>query len=155
MRLGISILAVLFLCGCGPGKTGKIERRISERIDACSAGAPCTIRISDVTDFSWDKMYAFTYNATQDQIDKALGTSFPDYVEFTRRMVFLKDGKIVYREDAPSNIESRVNGEVSFDVPETEIYKAYTTEDAVFRVWKEKVNNGFESDVYYRLEQIK
>jgi hypothetical protein len=155
MRLSISILATLLLCSCGSGKVGKIERRIGERIDACKPGDSCTIRISDVTDFSWDKMYAFTHNATQDQIDKALGTSFPDYVEFTKRLVFLKDGKIVYREDTPSNIESLVNREVIFDIRETEVYKAYTAEDAVFRGWKEKFNNGSEKDVYYRLGQIK
>ena len=154
-RTSISILATLLLCSCGSGKTGRIERRIGERIDACKPGDACTIRISDVTDFSWDKMYAFRYNATQDQIDKALGTSFPDYVEFTRRLIFLKNGKIVYREDAPSDIESPVNREVIFDFPGTEVYKTYTTEDAVFRGWKEKVNNGSEKDIYYRLEQIK
>jgi hypothetical protein len=155
MSLSISILAILLLCSCGPGKMGKIERHIGERIDACKPGDSCTIRISDVTDFSWDKMYAFRYNATQDQIDKALGTSFPDYVEFTRRLVFLKNGKIVYREDAPSNIESPVYREVIFDFPGTEVYKTYTTEDAVFRGLKEKVTNGSEKDVYYILEQIK
>jgi hypothetical protein len=155
MRLSISILAALLLCSCASGKTGKIERRIGERIDACKPGDSCTIRISDVTDFSWDKMYAFTHNATQDQIDKALGTPFPDYVEFTRGLVFLKDGKIVYREDTPSNIESLVNREVIFDIPGTEVYKVYTAGDAVFRGWKEKFNNVSEKDVYYRLEQIK
>jgi hypothetical protein len=154
-RLSISILATLLLCSCGSGKTGRIERRIGERIDACKPGDSCTIRISDVTDFPWDKMYAFRYNATQDHIDKALGTSFPGYVEFTRRLVFLKNGKIVYREDAPSNIESPVYREVIFDFPGTEVYKTYTIEDAVFRGWKEKFNNRSEKDVYYRLEQIK
>ena len=151
MRLSISILATLLLCSCGSGKMGKIERRIGERIDACKPGDTCTIRISDVTDFSWDKMYAFTHNATQDQIDKALGTSFPDYVEFTRRLVFLKDGKIVYKEDTPSNIESLVNRQVVFDSLGTEVYTTYTAADAVFRCWKGKFENG----VYYQLEQIK
>jgi hypothetical protein len=144
-------LVALLLCSCGSGKTGRIERRIGERVDACKPGDSCTIRISDVTDFSWDKMYAFTHNATQDQIDRALGISFPDYVEFTRRLVFLKDGKIVYREDAPSNIESLVNREVIFDFPGTEVYKTYTVENAVFRSWKGKFENG----VYYQLERIK
>jgi hypothetical protein len=155
MRLSISILATLLLCSCVSGKMGKIERRIGERIDACKPEDSCTIRISDVTDFSWDKMYAFTHNATQDQIGKALGTSFPDYVEFTKRLVFLKDGKIVYREDAPSNIASRLNREVVFDFPGTEIYKAYAAEDAVFIGRKQKFDAGFGNDGYYILEQIK
>ena len=154
-RLSISILAALLLCSCGSGKTGRIERRIGERIDACKPGDACTVRISDVTDFSWDKMYVFKHNATQDQIDKALGISFPDYVEFTRRLVFLKDDKIVYRDDALSNIESLVNGEVTFDFAEYEVYKVYAANDAVFRGWKEKFHSGFENGVYYRLEQIK
>jgi hypothetical protein len=53
-------------------------------------------------------MHVFENGATQDQSKNLLGTSFPGYVEFTRRIVFLKNGKIIYREDEPTKIEQPV-----------------------------------------------
>jgi len=95
-------------------------------------------------------MYVFDYRATKDQINQALGTPFPNYKELTRRIVFLKDSKIVYSEDDPANIEAPINREVIFDIPNTEVYESYMP-DTVFRVEKKEFENG----VYYSLTQVK
>ena len=100
-------------------------------------------------------MYVFEYGATQNQIEKSLGTNFPAYVEFTRRIVFLKSGSIVYREDEPTSIEEPVPGQVSFVESSAGPYYAdshssFTPTNAVFRAEKVQFSGG----VYYVLTQV-
>jgi hypothetical protein len=96
-------------------------------------------------------MHVFEAGASLDEIKKSLGTEFPDYVEFTRRIVFLKDGRIVHREDEPTDIERAVNGQVSFGDSHTDTHSSYTPETAVFRAEKQEFDGG----VYYALVQVK
>ena len=125
---------------------------MGERVEGCKSDAPCIVRIKDLTDFQWDKMYVFSYGAYPEYIEKALGAPLPYYVEFQRRMVFLKDGKIVYREDEPTDVEHLVDGEVTFAGMNTEpSYVTFTPETAVFSAAKFKHSNG----VAYSLTQVK
>jgi hypothetical protein len=96
-------------------------------------------------------MHVFEAGASLDEIKQSLGTEFPGYVEFTRRMVFLKDGRIVHREDEPTDIERPVNGEVSFAESYSDPHWSYTPETAVFRAEKKQFDRG----VYYTLTQVK
>ena len=146
----ILTLASILMLGCS--KSGLIEQRIGERVNRCKPDAPCIIRIKDLTDFQWDQMHVFSSGARPDDIEKALGAPFPDYVEFQRRIVFLKDGKIVHREDEPTDIERLVDGEVSFAESYTEpAHWLFTPDTAVFRATKKE----FEGGVYYTLTQVK
>ena len=147
MKTLSALTAILFL-SCSGSQT--IEQRIGQRVNACSA-SPCIVKITDVTDFAWDQMHVFEYGATQDQIEKSLGTGFPNYVEFTRRMVFLKNGKIVYREDEPTNIERPGTGQVSFAESYTDPHWSFTLANAVFRAEKKQFSGG----VHYVLTQVK
>jgi hypothetical protein len=145
-RLIIGCLLFVLLCGC---TSKRIEQKIRDRIEAqCKNGGDCIIRIKDITDFGWDKMFVFDYGVSQEQIEKALGTPFPGYVEFTRRLVFLKTGKIIYSEDEPTDIEAPVNGMVSFGIDKADGYKVYTPDEAVFRAERNKFSKG----IFYHLK---
>ena len=151
-RFCILTLSLTLMLGCS--RPGLIERRVGEKVEGCKPGAPCVIRIAAFTDFEWDRMYAFSYGAELSDIEAAIGTSFPNYVQFTRRLVFLKGGRIVYREDEPTDIERPVDGEVSF--AEAESYPvsshwAFTPETAVFSAEKKEFDGG----AYYALKQVK
>ena len=146
-RLLVATLSLLLLCGCSK----RLEESIAQRIDeTCKSSEPCVLRIKDLTHFEWDKMYVFEYSAELYDIETALGTSFPDFVQFRRRMVFLKGGRIVYREDEPTDIERILDGQVVFDIPDAEVYRVYGP-DAEFLATKRKVDER----TYYALEQIR
>jgi len=120
-----------------------IERRIVEQVNNCKPNSSCIIRIKDLTDFDWDQMHAFSAGASQEFIEKALGIPFPDYVEFKRRIVFLKAGRIVHREDEPTDIEQSVDGQVCFAESYAEpAHWLFSPETAVFSVAKRKFTNG-------------
>jgi hypothetical protein len=142
------LVAILFL-SCSNSQT--IEQQIGKRMNACSASTQCTVKITDVTDFWWDQMHVFEAGATLDEIQKSIGTNFPGYVEFTRRIVFLKNGAIVYREDEPTNVEHPVVGQVSFAESYTDPHWSFTPANAVFRAEKKTFSGG----TYYVLTQVK
>jgi hypothetical protein len=148
-RVCLLTLWLSLLLGCS--RSGAVERQIGNRVNSCVPSAPCIVKIKDVTDFQWDQLHVFEYGASLDEIRKFLGTDYPDYVEFKRRLVFLKDGRIIHREDEPTDVERPVNGEVSFAESHTNPHWSFTPETAVFRAEKKTFNGG----VYYALRQAK
>lgn len=96
-------------------------------------------------------MYAFKYNADLEQIEEALGVKFPLNSGFTRKLVFLNEGKIVYSEEAEVNVEHLEAGEVVFDMQDTEVYKMYTADAARFKAEIKESDYGN----YYLLSQMK
>ena len=149
MTTFVALLApVLELTCCSDSKPGPIERKIAAKIAACKDQAPCRIVISEITDFQWDRMFAFKYVATREQVQQALGTPPPQYTEFTRKIVFLNHGTVVYMEEDPTNVEHPTAGEVSFDIPDSAVYRAYDRERAVFLARKETEEAG----VFYELD---
>lgn len=134
-------------------RSGLIEQRIGEKIDSCKPDAPCIVKIEDLTDFKWDEMHVFSYGSTLDDIQRTLKTDFPYYVEFKRRIIFLKDGKIVHWENEPTNIEGMINGEVVFIGMENEPFQlSFTPDSAVFTAVKYYPTSA---GVAYSLKQIK
>src|ERR1043166_1470867 len=99
--LTLSTMSSVMLIACG-WQSNSVEARIVNRINQqCGKAGDCIIRIREVTPFDWDKMYVFTDGAAQGEVDKALGVPFPNYTEFTRKIVFMNRGVIVYSEELP------------------------------------------------------
>jgi hypothetical protein len=139
---------VLAANACGGNN---IESKIASRVRAqCETAKPCIIRISDLTDFQWDEMYAFRYSASSDQIEQVIGVPLTETGQFTRKVVFRWRGKVVHYEDLPTQVDNFVDGQVDFDIPDNSFYKLYSVDSAVFHVDKRE----FESGIYYDLRQV-
>ena len=152
VRLAIVILALVLLESCGNKsiKPNSVEGKLVARINStCQDSSVCTIRVRDVTNFDWDKMYVFKYTATSDQMNKAVGLPLPPYEEFERKIIFVGGGKVVYSEADPTDVEKPIDQEVVFYIPDDALYKSYGR-DSVFRVTKKSFSNG----VYYELKLI-
>ena len=108
----ILALFFFFFSGCQLGKhRGQIEQKLAAKIgEKCKPSNPCIIRAKDITDFNWDKLYAFHTNATQDDMNKVFGSTLPKYNEFSRKIIFTKEGKIIYAEDWLWNLDSLEDG---------------------------------------------
>src|SRR3954452_22674588 len=125
----IEVLAGAMLLGLSDcsGST-EFERKMVARIQKCSDMANCRIQLSDVTAFDWDRLYAFKYTATEENRNQALGIKDEGFTEFLRQLVFVKDGKIVFQESEPTNIEGPMKNEVVFDIPDDSSFKSYPHE---------------------------
>jgi hypothetical protein len=120
----------VLLMSCG--RPGPIERKIAAKIAACKGRAPCRLVMSDITDFDWDRVFSFAHGATKAQVEAALGTAPPQFTEFTRKIVFMNQEKVVYMEEDPTDIERPSCGQVAFGIPDHAVYRAFTRQEAVF-----------------------
>ncbi|HQU85776.1 MAG TPA: hypothetical protein PKY59_21750 [Pyrinomonadaceae bacterium] len=147
----ILIFVLFFMSSCA--RSGLVERAIGAKIETCKPDIPCIVKIKDLTDFQWDEMHVFSYGSSLDEIRKTLRTDFPDYVEFKRRIIFIKDGKIVHWENEPTDIGRMTEGEVRFEGMENEPSQlSFTPENAVFIGEKYFPTSA---GVAYSLKQIK
>ena len=148
--LGILFLAVLSSCLTKSIDPNSIEGKLVTAINTtCSESGKCTIRLKDVTDFDWDRVYVFNYANSQSQIEELIGAPFPKYQEFQRSIIFLNGGNIVHSESLPTDIERPIKNQVMFDIAGRGNYRVYSSESR-FDVQRE--NN--ERPVYYKLTLI-
>jgi hypothetical protein len=111
----------------------------------------CIVLMKDETSFEWDKLYVFNLPLPQEEVDKVIGMSYSYYEEFTRPMIFVKDGNIVYHENNRTNIEGIVDNQVIFGgILDTTRYRTFSIDEAVFRARKKKSG----SKNYYELITI-
>lgn len=137
--------------GCANNQNDGIEKDVANKIElACKESDDCVIDLKSIAKFDWDKMYVFKYGVTSKDIDKIIGTPAGPYTEFTRKIIFALKGKVVYKEENPSDIESLVNGEVVFEMPDTSTYQAYTSSQAKFIAHKKEFYKG----IYYELRLV-
>lgn len=144
--LYILILPVLLL-GCNNQYKGKLESKIEKHIDKNCTGA-CTIDLTDITDFSWDKLYTFDESVSLDTIERVLGQKYPYYTDIARRMIFVDaDNNIVYHEDVFPYTEGVIEGQIVFVKPESFSYCVFS--ESKFNVKKIETAETY----YYILEQ--
>jgi hypothetical protein len=147
LSIALTLLLLPILSGCN---SGGLEKKIADTIkERCQHAGNCTIRITELTDFAWDRMHVFSYGATYDDVRNGLGVDFPQYTEFARKIVFIKEGRIIHSEEHASNVERRMNGEVVFDIPDRSVHKVYTPDNAIFNVTRWK----FEGGVWFEMKQ--
>lgn len=141
------ILFSVILSGCFKQT---VENKIVNYVETNCKQFPCTVRIIEITDFDWDKMYVFDYGVPFDEIEKVTGTNISVKVEFTRKLIFTRDGKLVRYEELPTDIENIVNNEVVFgDSNNYSHTKIYSAENAIFEAQKYLQGN----ETYYHLKQ--
>src|ERR1700686_761602 len=122
--------------GCEKQTTSGFESKLISAITSkCQTPVPCTLRMKDMTNFEWDKVYIFKYTAHRGVVEKAIGSPLKDFTEFHRRIVFTDNGHVVFHEEEPTNIEHVKNNEVVFDIPDSSEYSVYG-EDVMFTVQK-------------------
>ncbi len=98
LTTAVSILFTGSSCNRANGEN--IESRIVSEIKAnCQDGHQCLLRIKGLTQFSWDKMFVFRYDASRVDVANALGADFSTYEEFGRKIIFMSKGLIVHGEN--------------------------------------------------------
>ena len=94
---------------------GKLERKIAARIDRCQSSQSCEFRLSELTDFEWDRAFIFPAGTTRQEIETKLHASFPQQVDTMPLLVFMEDGRVVYEEEEAWHAEKAAVNGVTFD----------------------------------------
>jgi len=148
MKIYILILLVsISIYGCNE-RSSSMESKIVNHIDSCNY---CEIILKDITTFSWEKVYIFNTPASLEEIEKAIGSQYPNYKEFTRAWIFMKSNRIIYSENNPSNIEHVIKDQIIFeDEMDTDKYKIYTQDDIFLPI----IKTDFKANRYFVLKKI-
>lgn len=121
---------------------GKLERKISARIDSCQSSQPCTIRLADVTDFDWDDVYVFQAGASRQTIESTIRAPFQRDLDMAPWLVFVKDGRVVYAEEDAWHVEKAAVSSVIFD-PEKNIDVRNYKRDVKFDGSRSRFEKGY------------
>jgi hypothetical protein len=68
-------------------------------LNNCAGKKDCLVKISDFTDFSWDKLYVFDYRQESLQINKIVGFPTGAKNNNSNKMIFVQGGNVVYLEE--------------------------------------------------------
>ena len=147
--IGVTVVALLALYRYSRGSR-KFEMKMVSVINAnCRGRSECLLRLQDVTDFEWDKMVVFGYGASDSEVEHVLGIKDHRGGEFQRNIVFTKEGKIVFHEEEPVDVERPLRDEVIFNFSSGADYAIYP-HNVVFKVSEKSSTNGR----YYELSQV-
>jgi hypothetical protein len=144
----VLMICVLFSCS---NVSDKIVDNLSQK---CKA-AGCTIKIKDVTDFEWGKLYLFGSWTEQSFIVNAIGFNYTghDVQDDTVRLLFISGNEVVHEEDYDQSYFSFPEELKSYPGEEKKGYLTPAT--AVFNVAKVKADTSCNDCFYYSLSSIK
>jgi len=123
---GGKVLLLLFVCmGLLSCTEHRLHREIGRQFDGKDT---ITIRMADIVRDDWDTMYVFDPMSHYTGLEHY--QNYPDYHDIGRRIVFVKNGKAVFRED-----------EIAVESPYSVVFYSdsfyFTPETAVFSTTKQ------------------
>lgn len=137
----------LLLWGCSKTPTS-LEYKIGQQAKKCDPQTVCLININDWIDVEWDSCWAFNWYVPQDEKESIRHSC----EEFTRPILFFKNGQIIYQECNQDGIERILASQVVWDdAKENSPYLAFFAQDSLFQVEQRKNSLG---EVYYLLTGV-
>ncbi len=133
-------------------KQDSIQNKIQDYITTeCTTVKPCTITVSDFTDFKWDTLYYAENGPLLEAKKDEIGIAVPEYKKlYAHKIIFTLNNNVVHFEEIESGIEDFLKDEIIFEVADdTSGVYTYTPETAVFKVHYKK---NMQKQIYYNLE---
>jgi hypothetical protein len=148
MKKVIFYLSIIILLGCQNNIQKKIVHKITRQ---CKDAHTCILKIRDVTDFEWDRMYIFNESVRLEEVNKILGFKYDYFEDIARRIIFTKGNKVVNHEDDFPYPKEKPNGKVFFKFGNDSLkYAIFSPDKAIFKVQK----NEIECSIFYNLTPL-
>ena len=128
--LTLALLFTLASCIDTPAE-GRFYRRLARAMRDVPAGDTVVVRIADLFTMPWDTMYVFTPMSHRPVPGHY--QNHPYYHDIGRRIVLVKDGRVVFREDEIAvewaySVSFADEGRY-FYTPRTAVFNAYLDND--------------------------
>lgn len=144
------LFACLSVFSCTSSKHGPFETKMIQTIATCKDQSQCVLRMSDITSFTWNKMYACKYTE-RDEIEKAIGAKLDKFTEFQDRIIFMNGTTIMLNEEEPTDVEKPMPDGIVFDIPDTTPCQSYH-HSVRFNVKQDSLEDNSR---FYELTQIR
>lgn len=155
------IILIPLTISCSPKK---IETKLIRSLERNCPGDTCTVNLSDLTDFDWEKMYLFDDWASPEKISAATGIDYKKGGQFPngfRKMIFLNARKIVHEEEYGDNGNEKSSISIGYPIDlssYSELTRGYsntnsfiTRDQAIYHVKKSKKKGSCNSCYRYEL----
>jgi hypothetical protein len=128
--LAVAAAMTLTACLFNTPTEGKFYRRLHRAMRDVAVGDTVVVRVADLFTRQWDTMYVFDPMSRHAGLDRYHDE--PYYHDIGRRIVLVKDGKVVFREDEiavewPYSVHFPDGGVFSYN-PQTAVFRAYFEE---------------------------
>lgn len=137
---------------------GSNSKAIKDRIiKKCNNDNDIIIRLSDFTDFEWDKCIVYGPSTQTKDICDAFNVNYNTYLDLNYGIIFLKDNDVVYEEIfkvSDYDFTNKIPEFVIYPYKQNEStqikYSRFEKDEAKFKCVKEDSDNG----CYYRLYPV-
>lgn len=146
-RVTVPLLILCLGCsGCLLSRSPEsfpVQGRLIRQLErACSSGKACKVRMNDLTDFNWDRMYVFAVGVSPSERREIAGADGVETIDLEGELVFTKAGRIVHQEPVAEGVERPIKDEISFaEITNTGESQSYPP-DIVFAVKQGTSKNG-------------
>lgn len=128
------LLLVVIISFISCSKSTDIDKIVSNKWQDCNDKSNCKINFANAMGFDWDIMYYFSGKYSLEEINKDLGFDFKEFTEIGDRVIFLKNGNVVYHKEWFYDVDEQTKGIVFLtDLTKFKLKKA----EAVFQIKKE------------------
>ena len=142
LRFIIMIVAVIMLFSWLNNRPGPLASKITKYADENYKEEGIEIRLSDFTNFEWDKVLVFRYPTSQAEIQDAIGIEYNKSLDLMSGLIFVNDGKFLRDEIFKYEYTDKIAPFVIFphqDINQKPKFSAFTKEKAVFLCEKSPV----------------
>jgi hypothetical protein len=127
-------LSVVLLQSCKNSNCSRIVEKLS---DFCPwQSVDCFVRLEDVVQKDWDYVFIASETLSLEEINKHLGFKYPYFEDIGKKIIFVKENKVVYYEDFFPYVDKKRSCELLFEFKDDRFYIKMKREDAVFKVFR-------------------
>ena len=99
LSLGVFLLSMALVMLASCNKSNSFQESIIEKIDSCYGQcSEIQIKMTEITDFDWDKMLIFQAQTRRQYVNLALGISYDGALDLMEGIIFVHNGEVVFED---------------------------------------------------------
>jgi len=98
MKYFITSLFVLGFFSCNHSKS-QFEQAVLKKIDSCDSQIPCVFHLYNDLGIEFDSAVTFSTAVGLGEVNEILGFELLNYTDIGNRIVFIRNGKVVYYQE--------------------------------------------------------
>ena len=92
----LCIILLIANCSC---KRDDFDSIVAREWKKCNGSSNCIVDFAFILNFDWDTMCFYSGACSLDEINKDLGFKLKEFTDIGDRIIFLKNGKVVYQKE--------------------------------------------------------
>lgn len=144
------IFALSLLYGCKSKDDSSVLYSVIDKYYNENKSSELKIDLAKALPFDWDSLFVFDYSKSPEEIDSILNGKYGYYDEFSSKIIFVKNNKVIRYETVPikfQGIDPQGGGSlIIFPIDPDKNYVLVSKQNSIFTV--KKTTNNFNEICY-------